>query len=479
MTEGPLCFADSSTYLPRTGGISSGVGYLNDLRERHDQFFDFIAPRTISSTARYFIPPPEPGQTLVSARFRSFLVLIGDPSAVTINGHRPEIDTPFDCSFGDPPVCIGGASWDLTADAVAQIGGELPVTFDPNPPGFDGIRGFEHDRFDGYGLNLSVNYPWTILDTRGVLELTYQQTCPKQLNVMLTPNRPAGLQQMPSVLPSLPGRNTVTDAVRNAATMATVDAIVTSCPPQGGTPPPSVTVQFSVQAPTASDEAGGHTGPHSGPRPKGTLDTPSCVVTRFDSQGMGSCDVPVTYRPSEVSGVETILAQATDFPNATAKVRVEVPGLVNLAAFQTTFFFLTGQTPEHPDPDNHWGTTGTVTNIQRVALDFLQFSCETLRACATLGINDMSLHLGGVFDICGTWHPENTCPRARMGGHFSHHTGTSVDIEQTACLDPNLRGQCLARPSVSSRFIRRACLANGQGRLNEDELPKLHCEFPR
>lgn len=175
VTEGPFCFPDSSTYLPRTGGISSGGGYLNDLRERHDQFFDFIAPHTTSSTATYFIPRPHPGQTLVSARFRSFLVVRGDPSTVTINGHRPEIDTPFDCPFGDSPVCLGSASWDLTADAVAQIGGELLVTFDPNPPGFDGMRGFEHARFQGYGLNLSVNYPWTILDTSGVLELTYQQ----------------------------------------------------------------------------------------------------------------------------------------------------------------------------------------------------------------------------------------------------------------------------------------------------------------
>ena len=85
----------------------------------------------------------------------------------------------------------------------------------------------------------------------------------------------------------------------------------------------------------------------------------------IDETGVGSCTV--TYQPSQVSGVETILAQADDFPNATAKVRVEAPGLASFADIRTNFFRLTGQTTPHPD--NHWGTASTLANIQGGRMD--------------------------------------------------------------------------------------------------------------
>ena len=143
------------------------------------------------------------------------------------------------------------------------------------------------------------------------------------------------------------------------------------------------------------------------------------------STGMGSCTV--TYRPSEVSGVEMISASADGFPSASAQIRVAVPGLMNLAEVFTNFFRLTGQTTLHPD--NHWGTEDTLNNIQLVALDFFEASDASLR------INDMSLPLGGMFDICGTWNPSDTCPPVtpRDKGHVSHRKGTSVDIGRTAC----------------------------------------------
>lgn len=45
----------------------------------------------------------------------------------------------------------------------------------------------------------------------------------------------------------------------------------------------------------------------------------------------------------------------------------------------------------------------------------------------------MSLPWGGLFDICGTWNPADTCQNATNGGHFSHRTGTGVDIDRIAC----------------------------------------------
>ena len=234
-----------------------------------------------------------------------------------------------------------------------------------------------------------------------------------------------------------------------------------------------------------------HRGSAAGPRRPAWVPRRAALLPWDRRRFSPACRRTPLCQPPERDPDVSILAHADDFPATTAKIRVEVPGLVNLAEIRTNFFRLTGDTPAHTD--NHWGTAdtlrpdgtmlaGIVTNTQLVALDFLEFSCVT-RACATLGINDMSVAQGGVFDICGTWHQEDTCRDPRVGGHISHRTGTSVDIDQTACLDPNLRGECLTPPGgpprVPARFIRQACLHRGQGRLNEDELPKLHCEFPR
>ena len=419
------------------------MGYRNDLR-------DEVAPHTTSSTASYFIPLPEPGLALVSAQFRSFLVVNGDPSQVTINGRSPRIDTPFHCFVQEPvDACSGDATWDLTADAVAQIGGELPVTFDPNPPGFDGTSGFAHVRIDGYGLNMSVNYPWAILDTSGVLELTFQETYPKQLNLTVTPS---------SVRPVIGG----------AGQNATVQAFVHTCPPDGGGAPASVDVTLEVQPPHPGDPGGADGGHLHGERPStafgklnGQNQQPVVCEAVIDATGTGSCTG--TYQPSEVSGVETITATAPDFPTATAEIRVEAPGLMSLVDVRTNFVRLTGQTPEHPD--NHWGTADTLLNIQGVALDFFR------KFEGTLGINDMSLRMGGLFDLRGTWQPP----------HSLHRTGRSVDIDHNACSDPDLVGAC-GRLGVSLDWLETTCTAHMGTRIHESPDPKtglvpLHCEF--
>lgn len=387
----------------------------------------------------------------------SFLVASGDPATVTINGQRAQLDSPIRC-FEDPPVCFGNASWDPTAAAVAQIGGELPMSFDPNPPAFDGIRGFEHARFAGYGLNMSVNYPWATLGTNFVLELTYQQTCPKQLNLTITPS---------SVRPVIGG----------AAENATVQAFVHTCPPGGGGPA-SVDVTLTVQPPHPGDPGAADGGHRHGERPSkafGTLNgqnqQPVTCTVNIDPTGMGSCTV--TYRPSEVSGVETVTASAVGLPSTQAQIPVEVPDLENLTNALTNFFQLTGQTQTHPD--NHWATSETARKIQLLAFDvFRLFGVK-------LGINDMSLSRGGLFDICGTWNPDDGCTITRLDGttarikkgHFGHRTGTSVDVDRSACLDPNLVGNC-GKFEVNKVLFQFLCNNRGGTRAPEES---LHCEF--
>ena len=109
---------------------------------------------------------------------------------------------------------------------------------------------------------------------------------------------------------------------------------------------------------------------------------------------------------------------------------------------------LTGQLPQHPD--NHWGTVTSLNNTQLVALDyFAGFG-------ATLGVNDLSLRQGGLFDIASSWQTP----------HLSHRKGTSVDFDGTACLDPNLGGGCSGGTlRVDKQFIGRRCLERGRGFL--------------
>ncbi len=52
----------------------------------------------------------------------------------------------------------------------------------------------------------------------------------------------------------------------------------------------------------------------------------------------------------------------------------------------------------------------------------------------SLGINDMTLPKGGIFDVCGTWNPKDSCTNPNTGrtmtGHNTHRTGTDADIDR-------------------------------------------------
>jgi hypothetical protein len=119
-------------YLPLFGG-NLNFGFEDTLRDRTD--FLSRTTETGRATARYFIPALPPGSQLISARLRSSLVVLGDPAQVCFFGVAPQLDLGFTCIFG--PLCFGFATWDLTPQAGARLGGELTITADPIPPGID------------------------------------------------------------------------------------------------------------------------------------------------------------------------------------------------------------------------------------------------------------------------------------------------------------------------------------------------------
>lgn len=56
--------------------------------------------------------------------------------------------------------------------------------------------------------------------------------------------------------------------------------------------------------------------------------------------------------------------------------------------------------------------------------DYYEFT-DDLGTAFTLGINDMSLEWGGMFDLNGEWWVYDTTGN----GHMSHREGMSVDID--------------------------------------------------
>lgn len=437
--------------------LSTGLEYRQGLSQESTIFRQFTGELRTRSTVTYFIPRAEPGQQLLSARLvASALFFTTDATQALLGGKRP-IDVPGDCT--DPTFCTGLATWDFTPEATALAaggGGPLTLTVGPIPPGLDITDtsfGFFHNDDAILSLLLDVDYPWSHGGEIGGLTLAFQQTCPKQLRVTASPG---------AVRPVIPAGNTMPNAVAAAPTSAVVDVFVQTCPP-GGTSPATVDVALEVRSPApGTADAAGHLHDSRPANMWGTLARGAAVVTgctvAIDGDGNGRCTL--TYRPSPASGVETIVATAADFAEARTTVRVAVPGLVDLAAVFTNFFRLTGSIPGR-HTDVHWGTLMTTNNIQRLALDFFE-AFE-----ATLGINDLSLPAGGIFDLGGTWSPP----------HSWHRTGTSVDIDPRACFDPAVTGACSQTIPVQKRFIGEKCDQYGGGFLAREA--QIHCEYPQ
>ncbi len=235
--------------------------------------------------------------------------------------------------------------------------------------------------------------------------------------------------------PTMPADNPQSSHDNTAA----VIPLITDPAPSGG-----CVVDFDVE-PVSSQ---GHS---HGVHPKdeaGTI-TSTCTIP----EGFVTCDSSVQYTASQISGEEKITATLKDTEEKVSKsIFIMVPALGPLAAGQ--FYTLTGSTGSHPD--NHYGTSATVANIQVIARDYFEDSDEGVR----IRINDMSLIWGGMFDICGTFNIADTCTSAPNGGHSWHRTGKSVDVEHEGVNEDDL-----------DRIVK-------EHHGVRHEVKKIHYEFP-
>lgn len=194
----------------------------------------------------------------------------------------------------------------------------------------------------------------------------------------------------------------------------------------------------------------------------GTEDTCTIVIDA-SSNGEGECTLP--YQASRVSGhVELVGTAVGAVTGGTAEdentIDVEIPGLQRLQA--SSLYLLTGNTSTQGlrHPGNHFARTSTLVSMQKIALAFFQATN------ARLGVNDMSIEWGGIFDLGGDWSP----------WHCTHRDGVHADIDR-AWFDAN--GNVIQTVNCGSdKDFKFAVTSAGASWLCEGGGRK-HIDFPR
>lgn len=315
-------------------------------------------------------------------------------------------------------MCQGTMEWDLTSQVLSSDR-EIRIRFEGSgdPLILQDIRDCGNDnppnrREEKRGASISAREsPFLIL--------TYRvEGC--EINVRVSPSE---------VWPQKTG---------SKETTATVMVSLTSPPP-----PEGCTVNLMVEP---VEKSGGHIHTSGRNDHKGTLTT---YTMHFDAEGAQN----TKYWSSEVSGEEKIIAKVKGEKKGEAKVTVMVPGLEPLGS---SIVYNLSQSPDAAitHPKNHYGVPDTNDKIFNVAFEYLY---ET---DAILGINDMSLEKGGLFDIDADWLPP----------HSSHRVGKSVDINRTA-----QDTETLKYVNVDRERLNRIAARHGGVKVKE---PTIHYEFP-
>lgn len=162
---------------------------------------------------------------------------------------------------------------------------------------------------------------------------------------------------------------------------------------------------------------------HSGSRPLGKLEKTSGAT---NSNG----EFKTFYNPPHISGLIDINVNSLRALGV-APVGVGIGGLVELTAGEN--YVLIGW--DDPHPSNHWGTSAAVAGLVNIANDYKTrfYGSNPIPEQNKLHYNDMSLRLGGKFDLKKkgmlkpNWNNENR-------KHDEHRTGINTDVR--CCSDP-------------------------------------------
>jgi hypothetical protein len=184
------------------------------------------------------------------------------------------------------------------------------------------------------------------------------------------------------------------------------------------------------------------------------VDTQAIVSSCTTDQNTGNCTL--YFEVPDVSGKYNITVSAASASDTQA-VTVGLSGLQQLTWTTQSPYRLTGTGPSatvtSQHGSNHWGTDALNRVIQNVAA---AYSSDPANEGARLGINDMSLHFGGLFDTCNNWKwIKDVC------GHAWHRMGFSVDVDHT--LDRTVDGD----DTVDEELLDQLFEARGYFRVPE------------
>jgi|GEM_PF-6942757 len=146
-----------------------------------------------------------------------------------------------------------------------------------------------------------------------------------------------------------------------------------------------------------------------------------------------------SFTNHQVSGsyIVTAFLQADSTVKDTVQLTVQVPNLVDFSLINTSIWSLTGTITDMGKNhlSNHWCSQKTFDSLTAAMVQFHSWvnSEQGENRNVVLGINDMSLKWGGVFDIKGDWNVPGS------SSHSFHRVGLSVDIDNADLKTQNPR----------------------------------------
>ena len=179
--------------------------------------------------------------------------------------------------------------------------------------------------------------------------------------------------------------------------------------------------------------------------------------------------VPYEYVASQFGGIVLLRVQSTAHTLLwdTVSVVEQVPGLVNFRnaiVIPPAWIFNQSDTGAVRHPDNAWCTLSTGDNLRLALLDFQDWAMseENTEGQVTVSLNDLSLPMGGKFDIGAGWNVPNN-------QHYYHRTGKSVDINNVDSAFKKSK-----RWTSMGRRLKELMIAHGGAEIVEGP---IHFEF--
>jgi len=223
--------------------------------------------------------------------------------------------------------------------------------------------------------------------------------------------------------------------------------------------------------------SGGHN--HDGARQNhmGSLN----LTTIAFPEGASQSSAGYTYTSNEVGGYEKIIAESLDnsgnvISSASTTVTIKVEALSALTG--TSNLLVSGGTTSHLSGTNNYGTSYSLGAIQYAVGQYASDYSIDSASDIYLAVIDMSLPMGGLFDISGNWQLPHKWHRAGTSVDFSHnYKDVSDNVIMVDIFDANgnliQTTNAIDEDTLDNKFTEQKCVRF------EKNIGKIHYECPK